>query len=512
MQGILDFAANDRVLYKNGKWHTKVTTKCVRHSYPKMKLARRILSIPHPRNQIFLALEIEKHWPELLTLCKRSTISLTTPKLSAKRALEGSYERRAEGVERAIRSVGQRYVVHADLARFYPSIYTHSIPWSIHGKSFRNDRGNDLYGNLIDLWVRQTQSAQTGGLPVGPDTSYLIAEMIASGIDHELGNAVGSLRGTRYIDDYHLYFSSRFKAEKALSELHKISSVYELDINDLKTSIQEIPESMEPDWKTQLRCVHLVARDHSTSFKAIFDLASSLAASFPQDGVFTYLAKKINAVVGKLDLGESDWLILESLLLRSAVGEPAALPTILRIFEEHHRVPESAAAALNSICIHHSGLQQSSEVAWAMWSAKRLGTALSEEAAAAVAMVDDDIVALVALDLRENHLLPTPSGGFAAWSSHMTTEGLYSEHWLLAYEASVKDWLPSVTGQDYVTNDPYFSLLRDSGVSFYDTSDVEMPDEGGYEEEDDYEDDDEDDEEDDEDPKLPSMNLFGGQL
>ncbi len=185
-------------------------------------------------------------------------------------------------VERAKRSVGMRYVLHADISRFYPSIYTHSIPWAIHGKGQRGNRGNDLYGNLLDLWVRETQSQQTGGLPVGPDTSFLLAEVIASSIDDELQQSLGGLHGTRYIDDYHLYFKSRAEADRGLAELHRIAGVFELEINDLKTAIQELPEAIEPLWKSQLRAISsLFPDDHATSLRAVFDLAAEFARSIP---------------------------------------------------------------------------------------------------------------------------------------------------------------------------------------------------------------------------------------
>jgi hypothetical protein len=198
-------------------------SRCVQHSVPKRKLSRRILSIPNPLHQTILCLEVEKAWKQLLKVCSLSKISLTRPKLSSKRAIEATFDRREEATQRALRSVGCRYVLKADFARFYPSIYTHSIGWAIHGKTrARRDRKNSLCGNRLDLWIRETQDKQTGGIPVGPDTSYAIAEAIASRIDWLLSREVRfEIKGTRYIDDYHLYFESLSKTEAALAALHR---------------------------------------------------------------------------------------------------------------------------------------------------------------------------------------------------------------------------------------------------------------------------------------------------
>jgi hypothetical protein len=511
---LLGFAAQD-IRDVNGRRTPRVTTRCTRHSVPKQKLARRVLAIPNPRNQALLAIEIEQNWDDLVRLCRLSPVSLTRPVLFGKRAVQGETDRRSEASERAKRSVGQRYVLHADIARFYPSIYTHSIPWAIHGKgTARADRGNALYGNRLDLCIRETQDKQTGGIPVGPDTSFLLAEVVASAIDHELSTSLNELSGTRYIDDYHLYFPSRTNAERALAELHRIAGRFELDINGLKTQIEELPESIDPHWKTQLRVITVYDNDHATSLKALFDRAAELARDFPKDNVFTYLVKKLETVLDRLKLQDKEWEALDALLLRAAVAEPGALPAILRIFENHERNPDGADKALESICLYHASLQQASEVAWALWTAKRLSISLSNEVADAVETVDDDIVALVALELHDNGLLPTPDTSFQLWSDYMSAEHLYSDHWLLAYEALEHGWLPSRDGLDYVAADAYFQLLKQHSVKFYDTSaDVEEPD-SGYNDDDDESSDEDEDENSSEEPVVSreEMEAVFGQL
>ena len=171
---------------------------------------------------------------------------------------------------------------------------------------------------------------------------------------------------------------------------------------------------------------------------------------------------------------DSDWEVVDALLLRAAVGEPAAMSTILRIFEKHERQPKEIKNALESICVHHARLQQASEVAWALWAAKQLEVPLSRDAANAVATVDDDIVALVALDMYASNLLPAPENDFGVWAEHMTAEDLYGDHWLLAYEALQQEWLPAASGLNYLPADPYFGILHQGGIRFYnDSPDVE---------------------------------------
>jgi hypothetical protein len=421
------------------------------------------LAIPNPRNQAILCKEISDQWRHLQGLCEKSPISLTTPIPSVARAIEGKYDRREVATERAIRSIGARYLLQTDLARFYPSVYTHGIAWAIHGKAkARADTRHELFGNRLDLWVRETQDKQTGGIPIGPDTSFLIAEVVASRIDRDLQKMLRSpLRGTRYIDDYHLYFETLAEAEKALSGLHRVAAAYELEVNDSKTEILQVPEALEPPWKTQLRTIDIDDYD-ATSAKALFDRGFELAKQYPNDSVLTYVAKKIKV---HLSSDSRLWEVCEPLLLRSCFGEPTMLPVLLDVYEnQDNRNDDRLTSLIEGLCAYHGPLYQGFEVAWSLWLAKNLGLTLSRKIGEIVSRIDDDIVALIALDLRDSGQLHIED--VTLWSSHLSKGELYSQHWLLAYEACEQGWLEPT--EDYIGSDDFFSILRMHDVRFYD--------------------------------------------
>ncbi len=479
----------------------------VRHSVPKLKHLRRHFGIPNPYAHIMLCLTVGKHWRQLKAVCDKSPISLSRPVASTKRAIAAEHSRRVEGVRRAQSSVGARFMLKTDLATFYPSIYTHSIPWAIHGKQVaRSKRARDWFGNDLDQWVRESQDRQTGGIPIGPDTSFLIAEVIAARIDERLQKELGTpLNGVRYIDDYHLYFRTRAEAERALAFLHTVTQRFELQLNGLKTEIVELPESIEPTWKTDLRLLRIRSDARATGIKAYFDRAATLAREFPTDSVLTYAVRKITHY--KRLLKTHEWEVCRSLVLRCCLGEPTMLPVLLPMFEVE---PESwtrdeLRLLLTELCIYHGQLQHGFEVAWSLWTARSLGVDLPGEVLAVLKKVDDDIVALVALDLEEQGLLPPTNSSL--WKSRMTADALYSDHWLLAYEAFVKGWLPSKDGTDYVAADPFFSILKAGNVRFYD---VDEPWEDGYSDYSDgddeiWDDDDEDDEDSEDDTEVPPI-------
>jgi hypothetical protein len=83
-----------------------------------------------------------------------------------------------------------------------------------------------------------------------------------------------------------------------------------------------------------------------------------------------------------------------------------------------------------------------------------------------VSAVDDDLVALTVLHLDDEGRI---SGlDKALWQQFMSKDNLYSNHWLLAYEASVKGWLAQPKGRDFTLVDDFFKVLRAHDVSFYD--------------------------------------------
>ena len=123
---------------------------------------RRDLAILNPIHYALLCKCVIDNWPAIATRFQ-STISSTTPRVSPNgRAIERLHfldsipERRA-----ASRKLG-RFLLKTDISRFYPSVYTHSIPWAFHSKpASKADRTDALFGNMIDMRIRNCQDGQT---------------------------------------------------------------------------------------------------------------------------------------------------------------------------------------------------------------------------------------------------------------------------------------------------------------------------------------------------------------
>lgn len=452
------------------------TTELTRHMLARPGLMARPLGIPHPHPFFRLADAIASDWTSIDAKIAHASISVTKPTddPQGRRAVvpAQSMDRTEQRAE--MRALA-RYVLHADVAQCFPSIYTHSLAWAMHGKAHAKANRTDqtLLGNRLDKFVRLAQDGQTIGIPVGPDTSLVLAELVLSQVDEQL-EALG-YRGFRYIDDYELYFGTYQEAERGMSNLVRALASFELSLNSQKTRIEILPQPLQDEWVSQLRRTDL--RSHPAQERSdltlLFDDAFRLASLNPGKFVVSYALGRLGSRLDDgLPLASADnWCYLQKLLLQACWAQPTALQKALTLLRwgvdagfglDRDLVEQS----INGLIVENANLGHGSELAWALWTATSLRLRVRAAAARTIEGHDDDLVALTALHLWTRGLLPRGLD-VSGWQSRLSPGDLQGEHWLLAYEAAVKGWLTS-TGGDHIVGNPVFTALRSQAVSFYD--------------------------------------------
>ena len=107
------------------------------------------------------------------------------------------------------------------------------------------------------------------------------------------------------------------------------------------------------------------------------------------------------------------------------------------------------------------------EVAWLLFWAREIGLKVPVGAFDKVRMLRSSVVGLLSLDLRQGGLvdgnLKVPE-----WKSFATADGLKSEMWMIAYEATKKGWWPGSNKSNFISEHPYFSDMLTKDVEFYD--------------------------------------------
>lgn len=464
-----DFADGAKSSHKN-----LPVAKIGRYSHARGGLLRRNLGICNPLHYYLLAKEITDNWPLILPFISGSSIAATSPEFKDKgRAIDGHHSHSARAMLAQKNRIGRRFTLETDISRFYNSIYTHSIPWALHTKPVAKfNQSRTLLGNNLDYLIRMGQDRQTVGIPIGPDTSLVLAEMLMQQCDSKLSSQIPSLKGHRFIDDYELSFYTRTEAEEAFHILEHVLRDYELALNPKKTHVVELPIPFETPWAGELRSLSIrtSVSGQAADMEALINKAFQLHKIFPDEPVLSYAIAKLRVI----PLHQENWRLFQRLLLLCITPEPATFPYAIDLIIKwvntgYPPLTIELHEIVNSIIETHSPLAHSSEVSHALWACIALNLQINPKAASALSKSDDSIVALMALHCESKGLLSSALDK-SMWQVHMTPNGLYDEHWLLSYEANIKGWLPTVGGGDHVAADPNFGFLKNAGVYFYDTA------------------------------------------
>ena len=182
----------------------------------------------------------------------------------------------------------------------------------------------------MDLSLRQTQDEQTFGLPIGPDTSHIIAEAIATSVDLELKKRIkGFPAGFRYVDDYFMFFATWNEAEAALAALIRALKDFELQINFEKTKTCSVLQITDDFWSHQLRNFQIAksGRRQASDISHFFELAKSLAVLNADESVMIYALKKASSFLVR----KANWPSFVAHVCHVAMGYPNTLQTVSRL-------------------------------------------------------------------------------------------------------------------------------------------------------------------------------------
>ena len=313
------------------------------YSNPRVKNSRRILSIVNPIAQLNISKLIADHWVEIKRRLRRTKYAIEELeiKLNEIRAVPPP-DRTLLGLRRLEISAAYDHVLLADISRFYGTLYTHAIPWALHTKNWCKSNLNNkaayegTLGARLDKAVRKGQDNQTLGIPVGPDTSRIISEIVGVAIDENLPGQLSSngKRAFRFVDDWHIGFDSIGEAESAVASIAAACRIYELELNFDKTRILNSSSSVGTLWPIELRehRFHTTTFWQSRSLDHYFTMAFQFAEDNPEDNVLDFAVKRSNSVWVKPD----NWHSYETFLLRAVRLNPTVLPAVVQILVSYN--------------------------------------------------------------------------------------------------------------------------------------------------------------------------------
>ncbi len=309
----------------------------------------RILGIPHPKAYVDLVSIITENWNEnISTKCQSENSILDFEIQSDFRIIVHNYNSRA--IDNSVESTkadvdfGSAYRIKTDIANFYRSIYSHSLPWALIGiDKAKKNRDSSCWFNKIDKHTRICQRNETKGITIGPATSSIISEMILFPVDEHLREC--GYRFYRYIDDYTAFTDDRNEADKFLFDLAKKLEEYALHLNPKKTSISEMPIQNAEKWVVEMNQVLALATSHETleeeprhgklnyrQARLIIDKAILLGHENPDGSVAKYA---FSAIIDTGVIDDETEKYVEDYLLKYSFYYPSLIPLIHRWLQKY---------------------------------------------------------------------------------------------------------------------------------------------------------------------------------
>lgn len=221
------------------------------------------------------------------------------------------------------------FIIHTDFVDCYGSIYTHSIPWALHGKteSKRKKFDNSLLGNIIDKHLQSMSNGQTNGIPQGSVLMDFIAEIVLGYVDFELSKKINSkglkdYKILRYKDDYRIFTNNPQDGELILKLLTEILIDLGMRLSSQKTAVSDevIIDSIKSDKFFKIK--NIVESENLQEY-LLFIL--NLGKKFPNSGT---VEKLLNNFFEKIKNTKKIYsvMVLISILVEITFKNPRTYP------------------------------------------------------------------------------------------------------------------------------------------------------------------------------------------
>jgi hypothetical protein len=448
-------------------------------SIPRHGKIRRKLSIVNPINQLLVSRLVADNWIEIRKRIVRSGASEFLPSIrlgGGGRAVNGvNFDAVSRKRVQILAQYG-RYVA-TDIARFYTSIYTHSIPWALYGKDWakanlKSPEFRNSLGNKLDQAVQAGQNGQTIGIPIGPDTSRILAEIVASEIEQltKVGLPDFDQRATRYVDDVIIGFGDTETPEEILSKFSAALYQYELELNGAKTQLHGLGHSHNSEWRHFIRSFRIASSltRQREDLDSYFEQALQLAEGNPGDNVLSYATRR----AASFDVDKDNRNHLFQWMLYATRREPSCLSMFVQHVGSEHSA--GRVVPINTIADHikkrlprEAEAGHTAEVAWLLFLARELKIPLDAILLSQATKLRSSVAAMIALDLRQQGLIIGVLDD-SLWAYFAKNDGLESEMWLVAYEATKKGWWTKPKNTRFIQAHKFFSQILEKDINFYD--------------------------------------------
>ena len=229
------------------------------------------------------------------------------------------------------------HVLHTDVIDCYGSLYTHSIPWAIHGleEAKDNKTKNSLLGNKIDSHIQASRYGQTNGISQGSVLMDFVAEIVLGYIDEQINSELGEpsdFRILRYRDDYRIFANSDDRAEEILKVISDKLRIVGMRLGVSKTLLSRnvVEGSIKPDKLAGIDLQDLGDANAKTIQKQLLRL-HSFGQRFPNSGALRRLVSEFHTKISKQDKPPDDLEVQVAIATDIGFVSPSTFPAIAGI-------------------------------------------------------------------------------------------------------------------------------------------------------------------------------------
>lgn len=446
----------------------------------KSETARRKFAIPNPYHFCKATSKIVDGESELMRIFSSSKYSLRAP-IDGKPAEENSYAMKSQNAAETREAIEQLYQnnkveVCLDINSFFDSIYTHTIPWAIHGVATAKKHKGDLslLGNRLDSCMQAMNYGQTNGVLIGNDLSRIVSEIILCTVDEQIQSKFPSIHCKRFVDDYYIYTKDINDVQQIIAFIRKELAKYQLILNENKIRVKESPFVYSKAWYIEMKQAACLNTN---------DFLSWLINEYNKEGDPALLKYGLKVISTRQFTSDNCWKTIQSRILNVWVRYPFLADRILPLLwnNKGRLKKRDLKDAIYSIVEQSLLLGHDLEVIWAIWFIKVFDIQISQSFAAKILRSDNDLAIIIMLDIldgnglaektkvkreyqkllekiREQDIRDDGGPGDLPWSSH----------WLLAYEIEREDRFNTINETLNIMNrDSFFMKLLRSDITFY---------------------------------------------
>lgn len=458
----------------------KKSTSYIQFSAPRTQKGRRRLAFVHPTAQLALCGIITKHRSSIRKIIQTRSNTLYDASETADKAFAG-LDFRKRDILRSELYASSVCILKADISRFFYTIYTHSIPWAVLGKEkakdwhFNHNRKlRRHWSNIIDKALQACQSRETFGLPVGPDTSRIIAELILANIENDgpFAELVKQKPAIRLLDDFEVGFDSEKEAEQALRGLEVALWSFNLQLNDRKSGVHLSKNLFRDEWKRRIRLIQIRTINAQTQRRDILDFvdyAMHVSAELENAGPVAWACNRLSNIQLRIENLE----VVVRAMFRISRDYPYCIRHVCAFFINRRSAIENLTLVnelkhwLETTLKRHLESGDDHEVSWLLFLSACFELSLPTSALPKKSEMPNPIVFTCLGLLREKGLLRVPLG-YWDWRAHCKEKGNYGPHWLTIYESVVRKWTTDRRLIAEVDSDPIMKRLKSKKVSFLD--------------------------------------------